>query len=342
MRLRSFLLLFSLFAVAFVPLPAAAQAPCGLWDGADLHLAGRIGGADVVVYLDTGWPSREEPNGASGLVMDTARWRDGHGDDGLVALDGRRLDGCRLELVTLTDEAHWSLRIVSKERVEGTRQVDGGSEAIAFTVTAPFDCTAGPWKAFDDPRWPVTFAYPASARFMPGVSVACPDVSRLAWDASPLSIRRVPIETSRLANGRKRTTIGPFFSDRRGQWQVDDRRFEDSGDPCSEEPPAGADGPDGDGPIRECKTATMSRWHGFTVLQGESSGEDRGYRPGGGGYIGQGSGVVYYAFLIDKEAILVSSDDGWERIADLDGPPLPDERSTSLMAARIIRSLKRR
>ena len=79
MRLRSFLLLFSLFAVAFVPLPAAAQAPCGLWDGADLHLAGRIGGADVVVYLDTGWPSREEPNGASGLMMDTARWRDGHG-----------------------------------------------------------------------------------------------------------------------------------------------------------------------------------------------------------------------------------------------------------------------
>ena len=187
MRLRSFLLLFSLFAVVLVPLPAAAQSPCALWDGADLHLAGRIGGADVVVYLGTGWPSREEPNGASGLMMDTARWRDGHGDDGLVALDGRRLDGCRLELVTLTGEARWSLRIVSKERVEGTHQVDGRSEPLAFAITTPFDCTAGPWKTFDDPRWPVTFDYPASARFMPGVGVACPDVSRLAWDASPLS-----------------------------------------------------------------------------------------------------------------------------------------------------------
>lgn len=237
MHLRSFLLLSSLFAVVFVPVPAAAQSPCALWDGDELHLAGRIGGADVVVYLDTGWPSREE-NGASGLVMDTARWRDGHGDDGLAALDGRLLHGCRLELRTLTDEVFWSLRIVSKERVEGTRQVDGRSEPLAFAVTAPFDCTAGPWKTFDGAGWPVTFSYPASARFTPDVSLACPDVSRLAWDASPISIERVSIETSVRADGRTRTNVGPFFSDAPGQWHVDDRRFLDSGNACSEERPA--------------------------------------------------------------------------------------------------------
>jgi hypothetical protein len=181
--------------------------------------------------------------------MDTARWRAGHDDEGLVALDGELLDDCRLELETplerqtplelqtSPDKVSWSLRFISATRLEGTRRIDDRSESIALTVTPPFDCSAGPWTIFDEPRWPVTFEYPLSARLTPAVSLACPDVSRLAWDASPLSIARVPIETSRLDDGRTRTTIGPFFRDGRGPWQVDEKRFafESDDDACSQE-----------------------------------------------------------------------------------------------------------
>ena len=334
--------LLLLLATAIVPRPVAAQT-CPHWDGDELHLAGRIGGADVTVYLDSGWPSRQGDDGVSGLVMDRARWMDDR-DDALVALDGRRLDGCRLELETLTGQGSWHLRFVSKDRVHGSREIDGRSEALVFRRTAPFDCTAGPWKTFDDPRWPVTFDYPASARFRSGVSLACPDVSRLAWDATPLSIAHVGIDTSTLADGRTRTTIGPFFKDGDGQWKVEARQFvvEDEDDSCSRERPAGAGDADDDTPTRECAAATVSHWRGFTVLHGESSGEYRVYRPGGGFYIGQGSGLTYYAILVGKDAVLVSSDDLGGPIADVDRPPSRDDRSTSRMAARVLRSLKRR
>lgn len=334
--------LLLLLATVVGPRPAAAQT-CPHWDGDELHLAGRIGGADVAVYLDSGWPSRQEQNGVSGLVMDSARWMDDR-DDALVALDGRLLDGCRLELETMTGQVPWHLRIVSKDRVQGSREVDGRSEALVFKRTAPFDCSAGRWKTFDDPRWPVTFDYPASARFQSGVSLACPDVSRLAWDAEPLSIERVTIETSTLADGRTRTSIGPFFKDGAGHWKVDERQLEFPGgdQACSRERTSGTGDSGDDTPIRECKAATLSRWRAFTVLHGESSGEDRGYRPGGGGYIGQGSGLSYYAILVGEEAILVSSDDLGGPIADVDKAPARDERSTSRMAARVLRSLKRR
>jgi hypothetical protein len=77
--------------------------------------------------------------------MEMARWRDsGDSEEGLVALDGRLVDGCGLELEALTGGISWSPRIVSKDRVEGTRQDTGRSEPIAFAITAPFDCTAGP------------------------------------------------------------------------------------------------------------------------------------------------------------------------------------------------------
>jgi hypothetical protein len=338
------LLAFLLALITTTASPAAAATRCEFWDGDELHLAGHIGGVDVVVYLHTGWPSRHEPDGTSGLAMDTARWRDGAGDEGLVALDGPLPDGCRLELDTVTGQGTWSLRFVSTTRLEGTRRVDGRSEAIALEVTPPFDCTAGPWRTFDEPRWPVTLAYPASARFTPGVNLACPDVSRLAWDARPLSIARVLIETSKLADGRTRTTVGPFFRDGRGSWKVDERRFElgGYGDTCSQERPSGTRDRDDEMPIRECMAATVSRWRGFTVLEGESSVEDRRYRPGGGSYIGQGSGVSYYAFLVGKEAVVVSSDDLTGRITDVDSAQSRDERSTTRMAARVIRSLKRR
>jgi hypothetical protein len=332
-----------LIATAAAP-AAAATPPCDFWDGDELHLVGHIGGVDVVVYLHPGWPSRHKPDGTSGLAMYTAQWRAGRGDEGLVALDGPLPDGCRLGLETLTGQGTWSLRFVSTTRLEGTRRVDGRSDAIALDVTAPFDCSAGPWKTFEEPRWPVTFEYPASARFTAGVNLACPDLSRLAWGARPLSIARVQIETSKLADGRTRTTVGPFFRDGAGPWQIDERRFElgVDDDACSQERPSGTRDRDDDTPIRECQAATRSRWRGFTVLEGESSGEYRGSRPGGGGYTGQGSGPSYYAFLVGKEAVVVSSDDLPDRIADVDRAPSRNERSTSRMAARVIRSLKRR
>jgi hypothetical protein len=137
---------FLLVLLTTAAAPATAATPCDFWDGDERHLAGHIGGVDVVVYLHSGWPSRHEPDGTSGLAMYTAQWRAGHGDEGLVALDGLPADGCRLELETLTGQGTWSVRFVSTTRLEGTRRVDGRSDAIALDVMAPFDCSAGPGR----------------------------------------------------------------------------------------------------------------------------------------------------------------------------------------------------
>jgi hypothetical protein len=51
---------------------------------------------------------------------------------------------------------------------------------------------------------------------------------------------------------------------------------------------------------------------------------------------------VFYAFLFKDDAVLVTGDELPEDIAGLDAPPLADERSIGLMAARVVRSLKRR
>ena len=58
--------------------------------------------------------------------------------------------------------------------------------------------------------------------------------------------------------------------------------------------------------------------------------------------MGQGSGLVFYALLLGKEAILVSGDELPEEVAGVDRPDDPDDRSTGRIMKRVVRSLNRR
>ena len=249
MRPHPTLFVLLLFTLVLLPLSAAAQQPCERWNGQGLRLTGRFGGADVLVYLDTGWPSRAgDESGVSGLVLDRARWM-ASPDDGLLALDGRMLNGCRLELKELRGDAEWHLRIVSARRAEGTRADDGRSTPLAFTIVPPVDCTAGPWKTFANEAWPVTFEYPASARFGPGITIACPDVERLAWGAMPLTIESADFVKDESGGLRR---VGPFLRDAAGRWHVGEDEECEARDKES----------------RLCGPASETRWRGFTGTAG--------------------------------------------------------------------------
>jgi hypothetical protein len=331
MRLRSRLLILPFIFTSVVATAAEAQSTCAHWKGGDLQLAGRVGSADVAVYLET--TGDDDDTLVTGLIMFTGRWHAGTHEDGLAAFLGP-VNGCSLKLTAMRGEGEWDLRIVAPTRIEGTRRAADRTEPVALAVAAPFDCTAGPWRTFSRRDWPMTFEYPASARLGgdADVDVACPDVSRIVWNARPLTIRHSRVETSPLPEGRQRTQVGPFYSDAPGQWFVNDR------DACGPNPDANGD----DDIVRECEPASVASWRGLTVLQGTSSGEDRRYRPGGGNYLGQGGGLVYYALLLGKDAILVAGDELPEEIAGVDGPDEPDDRSTGRMMKRVVRSLKRR
>jgi hypothetical protein len=326
MRLRPRLLLLSFVVTSSVAAAAAAQSPCAHWKGGELQLAGRVGSADVAVYLD-GQSTSERETVVTGLIMFSARWRADSGDKGLAAFHGP-VQGCNLKLAAMRGEGEWDLDIVAPTRIEGTRRTSNGTEPVALTVTPPLDCTAGPWRTFSRPDWPMTFEYPASARVTGTVAIACPEITVLDG-GNTLSIAYQPTSTQRLERGRDRQKIGPFISDAPGQWFVDDR------DRCGPNPVVRDDS------LQECRAATVSQWRGFTVIQGRSSGVYRVYRPGGGGYLGIGEGLGYYAVLVGDGAMLITSDDP-DQILGGDQPDHPDDHNATRMAKRIVRSLKRR
>jgi hypothetical protein len=340
MRLPLLVPALFLAVTVFLPAPARAQSPCPFWDGDDLHVEGKVGGVRVSVFVVAGYPAAAE-DGVAVVVMDHERWT---GDDeGLDALLGTAA-GCQLTLKALNGDAEWALRVVSRTQVVGTRTVGARSEPLVFERTRPFDCAAGPWKAFDAAGWPVTFEYPAWGRAdSEEVVLACPDLSRVFFGATPMLIDRVPLATSVLPDGRRRTTAGVFFHDGSGRWLVNDRDEEECRPPS--ERPENDEPKEDDGPfLEDCRVAGMMQWRGFTVLAGSSVGTDRQYLPGGGPYAGLGSGTTFYLILLGDEAIQISS-------SASDFPALPtgandrgasSDRSTERMAHRVLASLKRR
>ena len=122
-------------------------------------------------------------------------------------------------------------------------------------------------------------------------------------------------------DGRSGTRIGPFVTFGNGEWLV--------GDGCEE--------PD---PGLLCAPARRSEWRGMTVLQG-SAGEDRRYRAGGGAYLGQGSGIMRYLFLVGDAWVAIESQDTPASIEAMGtaGPVIFDGDGVT---ERLVRSIKAR
>jgi len=312
------LLLVAACLAVLTPTAAAALPACPFWDGDELHLRGRVGTAAVSVYLVSGWPSRDE-DGVSGLALDHERWD--RRQEATVALDGHLRSDCRLQLADRGGNGPtWQLRIVSRKRVEGTRTAGGRSEPLVFTIGAPFDCAAGAWETFSDPRWPMTFEYPRSSRFTVTGSMAtieCPDASRLAWSNATTIVEHDRRVDATGTGGRTGTRVGPFVSFADGTWLVGED------DECGKPPE--------DISFLYCDRAAARPWHGFTVLQGIAPSEGR-----------TGPSTVHYAFLLGDDAVVVSSGGLPDDVADLDAPPGRRQRSLGVAASRIVRSLRRR
>jgi hypothetical protein len=77
----------------------------------------------------------------------------------------------------------------------------------------------------------------------------------------------------------------------------------------------------------------------MTVLQG-SAGEHRRYRAGGG-YVGQGAGIMSYAFLIGSTWVRIQSQNTPASIDDL-GSPGPVLFQGAGVTERMVRSIKLR
>jgi hypothetical protein len=77
----------------------------------------------------------------------------------------------------------------------------------------------------------------------------------------------------------------------------------------------------------------------MSVLQG-AAGEHRLYRPGAG-YVGQGSGIMSYLFLLDDSWVAINSEDPPES-HDQMGTPGPVLFGGEGVTARIVRSIRPR
>lgn len=299
------------------PATAAALPPCAFWDGDELHLRGQVGADDVSLYLVAGWPSLEE-DGVSGLALDQQKWE--RRQDATTPVGGVLLTECRVRLTESTGEhARWELRIVSGRRVEGTRTAGDRPQPVSFRIGSPFDCAAGRWKRFAKPDWPITFEYPASSRFSVAGSqarVECPDASRLAWGSGSITLEHVWRIEARGADGRTGTRMGPFVRFGTDAWRVGED------EDCGQRPE--------DVSFLDCGHAAARPWHGFTVLQGPSP-----------SYGSPSGGTTHYAFLLNDEAVVVSSRALPDDISSVDAAPTGDARSLAAAAARMVRSVKR-
>jgi hypothetical protein len=310
----------------FHPRPVEAQQACAeRWSRDGLHLSGRLNGEELRGYLNTGHPAQAE-HGVSGVFLYPDRWKPGDvGWRTVVSVDGTLGRDCAMELDD-PDGNTWRLHFVTRERLEGTLERPDGHASLSLRVVPAIDCGGGgAWRTFSSPRWPVTFDYPASWRLAEEDTTAiieCPSAERLAWGGLgiwlTLGSGRETIVTE---DGRSGTRIGRFVTFGNGEWLV--------GEACEE--------PD---PGLSCRPARRSEWRGMTVLQG-SAGEDRRYRAGGGSYLGQGSGIMRYVFVLGDAWVAIESQDTPASIEAMGsaGPVIFDGDGVT---ERLVRSIKPR
>jgi hypothetical protein len=317
-------------SVTLLPsLPAEAQPKCARdWPRGGLNLAGHLEDGDIRAYLDLGYPAQSD-DGVSGVFIYPSRWQPGQTDaTAEFSLDGTLTNDCQMRLEDSSGGV-WKLRFVAGRRLVGTREYPARPPAdVSLRIVPATDCSGkGAWRTFDSPRWPITFDYPASwplAENGNHIVVGCPDAARVAWGGAAISFQLGQgRENVVAADGRAGTRIDWFISFGNDQWLF--------GNTCDERPP--------DDLGIFCHVARQSTWRGMTVLQG-SPGEHRLYRPGRG-YVGQGGGIMSYAFLIGDTWVVIDSEDTPDSIDDVRSPG-PELFQGTGVTERMVRSIKLR
>ena len=256
--------------LVFAALAAAAQAPdtkeyqeaicpstprLEMAPSSEHWLLGSIGQKQVRIYLERGGEA------VVGVLYDAADWvpllLGGHWTDGgIVELTGRT------EHDTLAGQLRGQL---AADGLAGSWTPQGAiqKEPVRLKTVPPMKCDEyqGNWLPFSDPRWPVTFSYPASWRLQAdgdAVTLTCPDPSVMAY--SDFNIRVTHGSSVKEGEGA--------FTRCAGQWKY--------GRQC-----------DCDN-LGACRDAEISRQNGIAVLAGDEM-EWRIYCRNGG-YIAQGFG----------------------------------------------------
>jgi hypothetical protein len=198
---------------------------------------------------------------------------------------------------------------------------EGQTEAISFNVVLETLCDgAGEWRTFTSPHWPIAFDYPAGwviTDDQDDVNIECPSVTALASGGSYLTFERGAFEASN----------EPYWFVRRAG---DDWRVRGPGCDPDARP----------GPQDDCYPARRSARHGLMVLQG-AAGEHRRYRPGIG-YLGPGSGIIRYLFILGDQWVSLDSagvNEHSDDIGEVGGPALLDGEA---VGERVVRSIRLR
>ena len=332
MHLRAVGLVGSLcVALCVAPSVAAAQTcPEGNFEG-------DIGGAPVRVNFDSGYPARE-PNELLGTFIYTASWSS---VDDTFALNGTVSEPCSIRFEEVDDYGRatgsWALTFAN-DRFSGVRtDPSGATEVITLRPTTKVDCSgAGTWRTFRSDAWPITFSYPSSWGLSEhdygsggehefGIALTCPDPERLSSGGFSITlVRGTGFKSFETENGRKGEQVNiRFFRARPDPWMVGHEE-------CVEATAT-------DLPFR-CAFARTAQRFGMTVLQG-SVGEHRLYRPGGG-YVGQGPGILNYLFILGADWVTLDSQDppAW----DLDDKPGPARFDGDGVTERLVRSIRPR
>jgi hypothetical protein len=283
---------------------------------------------DIRAYLDLGYPAQSD-DGVSGVFIYPSRWQPGRTDaTAEFSLDGTLTNDCQMRLKDSSGGV-WRLRFVAGQRLVGTREHPARPPAaVSLQIVSATDCRgSGAWRTFASPHWPITFDYPASWRLAENgndIVVECPDAASLAWGGAPIWFRLGQGRENVVADDARRgVRVDGFITFGNDEWLI--------GDTCEERQP--------DDLGAFCTVAKRSTWRGMTVLQG-SAGEHRRYRAGGG-YVGQGGGIMSYAFLIGDIWVRIHSHDTPASIDDL-GSPGPVLFQGAGVTERMVRSIKLR
>lgn len=147
-------------------------------------LEGTVGSKRVRMYLEAGGEA------AIGVLYRTDDWNP-------LMLGGQRGKNDNFQLTDKTEGSLGTGSLKGQLTVYGLTGTwialkTGNKSAIRLKFTPEPRCElgSGPWREFDDPRWPITFSYPALWHIEvheSGISITCPDPSLMAYDGFDIS-----------------------------------------------------------------------------------------------------------------------------------------------------------
>jgi hypothetical protein len=226
---------------------------------------GSMGRRQVRMHLERGGDA------VVGVFYDTANWVP-------LILGGRWSNGDAIEAAGRTEDDVVAGQLHGRISASGfmgswTPKGRAGTEQVRMKRVPQPQCEhyAGAWRQFSDPRWPVTFSYPASWRLERGdesITLTCPDPSAMAY--SDFNIR--------ITQGSTGDEGAGSFTRCAGEWKYG-RQCE-----CDN--------------LDACETAEIQEVNGMTVLGGDNM-EWRIYCRNGG-YVASGFGVDRLILIGDR------------------------------------------